>query len=40
MASQLAGRIVGEQIRLDPSVNQGVVDSFLDNLEEQARTGA
>lgn len=35
VASELAERIVGEQIKLDPNVNKSVVDSFLDELESQ-----
>ncbi|KMY22548.1 F-type H+-transporting ATPase subunit b [Actinobaculum suis] len=34
LAVKLANRIVGEQVRLNPEVNQGVVDSFLDELEQ------
>ena len=36
VASTLAGKIVGEQVKLDPSVNKSVVDSFLDQLEANA----
>lgn len=39
LATRLANRIVGEQVRLDPKVNEGVVDAFLDELESATPAG-